>query len=299
MFLPIWLSCKRIDLLFAARNVMPILAPCPTVVGVLSMHLNYEFENMSLGRRLYGPLLLRLSARRGNAFVAISEFAARTYMKKYGLCEEKLYVAPCGLSKKLHPGKGGKANPIGGEYLLFVSSLSPHKNVPFLIRVFAEIAKRRGGTKLVIVGRSVRGSQVELQELARQLGLSDRVVFTGAVCDADLSDLYAHASVFVFPSRIEGFGLTPLEAMAHSVPLVVSDRTSIPEVVGDAGIVLSLRDEKPWVDAILRILEDEDLRNELSRRSSERAHLFTWRRAAEVTLSSFKEVLQHEAGSGS
>jgi glycosyltransferase involved in cell wall biosynthesis len=290
-FLPVWLLWKRIDLLFASRNVMPILAPCRTVIGVHSMHLNYEQENLPFWRRVYGSVILKISAKRADAYLAISQYAGDTYVKKYRLPRGRLFVAPNGFKRNLTSFKYIKQNPVGSEYLLFVSTLFPHKNVDFLIRVFAEVSKARPSVKLVIVGRSVGGTMTALKRLSQQLSLSEKVYFTGEITDNELMQLYANTRVFVFPSLREGFGLAPLEAMAHSIPVIVSNRTSIPEVVGDAGIVLSPEDKGLWAQNILKLMEDDILHQELSKRAGDRSKLFTWRCTAEIAIDSFRAVL--------
>jgi glycosyltransferase involved in cell wall biosynthesis len=163
--------------------------------------------------------------------------------------------------------------------------------VPFLLQVFARVAKVRPSIALAIVGRDVNGSLEALQNLAQKLSISDRVHFLGAVKDEELMQLYAHARVFVFPSLVEGFGVPVLEAMAHSVPVITSNCTSIPEIVGDAGIVLEPDNEFAWTEAILQVLENEQLHHELSLCASVRARAFTWRRTAEITLDCFEMVL--------
>jgi glycosyltransferase involved in cell wall biosynthesis len=255
------------------------------------MHLNYGQKNLPWWRRLYGPFMLRASAKRAKAYVAVSDYAGRTFLKMYGLPSKQLFVSPEGFNHDAVGDSFPGANPVGAEYLLFVSTLFLHKNVPFLLRVFAQVAKIRSSTALVIVGRGVNGSLEALKRLARELSISDRVHFTGAVTDDELMGLYAHARLFVFPSLIEGFGLPIVEAMAHSVPVVSSNCTSLPEVVGEAGTVLDPDNERGWVETILKILEDEELHHELSLRASNRAKTFTWRRTAEITLDSFKSVL--------
>jgi len=292
LFLPIWLWHKGIDLLFAARNVMPLLASCHTVIGVLSMHLYYAQRDLPWWRRVYGLSVPRLSAKRADAYVAISAYAGHTYMETYNISKDRLFITPLGFRQEQVGNGSPDTSPIDSEYLLFVSTLFPHKNVPFLLRVFAQVARIRPSTALVIVGRDVNGSLGALEKLAQELSISDRVHFLGAVTDNELMQLYAHAHVFVFPSLVEGFGVPVLEAMAHSVPVITSNCTSIPEIVGDAGIVLGPDNEGAWVEATLRILEDEKLRHELSLRASRRAKTFTWRRTAEITLGCFNTVLE-------
>jgi len=292
LYLPIWLWIQNIDLLFAARNVMPVLTNCPTVIGVLSMHLNYEKENLPIWRQIYGPWILRATAKRADAYVAISQYAGETYIAKYGLQKKRLFIAPLGFdSKELLIKETDCSLQDASPYLLFVSTLFPHKNVAFLIRVFKRVIDSRPDLKLVIVGRDVDGAIASLTALADSLGMKDKVIFTGGISDNELTHWYANARVFVFPSLTEGFGLSVLEAMAFGVPIVASNRTSIPEVVGGAGIVLDPVNEDEWAQAILSIVDQNDKYLHYSKLSKERAGLFSWKRTAEITLDCFNQVL--------
>ena len=292
LYLPIWLWIQNIDLLFAARNVMPVLTNCPTVIGVLSMHLNYEKENLPLWRQIYGPWILKATAKRADAYVAISQYAGETYIAKYGLQKKRLFIAPLGFdSKELLIKETDCSLQDASPYLLFVSTLFPHKNVAFLIRVFKRVIDSRPDLKLVIVGRDVDGAIASLTALADSLGMKDKVIFTGGISDNELTHWYANARVFVFPSLTEGFGLSVLEAMAFGVPIVASNRTSIPEVVGGAGIVLDPVNEDEWAQAILSIVDQNDKYLHYSKLSKERAGLFSWKRTAEITLDCFNQVL--------
>jgi glycosyltransferase involved in cell wall biosynthesis len=292
LYLPIWLWTQKIDMLFAARNVMPLLTKCPTVVGILSMHLNYAKEDLPRWRRIYGSSILKITGKRAEAYVAISSFAGETYLNMYGLPKNRLFIAPLGfdemelkLSDLDHP------LSIESPYILFVSTLFPHKNVAFLIRVFRRVIDSRPDLKLVIVGRDVDGAISLLTTLADSLGIKDKVNFTGGISDNELAHLYTNARVFVFPSLTEGFGLSVLEAMAFGVPVVASNRTSIPEVVGNAGIILDPVKEDEWARAILTIVDDEAEYSRYSQRSRERARLFSWKKTAEITLDCFNQVL--------
>ena len=292
LYLPIWLWIQNIDLLFAARNVMPVLTNCPTVIGVLSMHLNYEKENLPIWRQIYGPWILKATAKRADAYVAISQYAGETYIAKYGLQKKRLFIAPLGFdSKELLIKEPDCSLQDASPYLLFVSTLFPHKNVAFLIRVFKRVIDSRPDLKLVIVGRDVDGAIASLTALADSLGMKDKVIFTGGISDNELTHWYANARVFVFPSLTEGFGLSVLEAMAFGVPIVASNRTSIPEVVGGAGIVLDPVNEDEWAQAILSIVDQNDKYLHYSKLSKERAGLFSWKRTAEITLDCFNQVL--------
>lgn len=294
-YLPGWLWRQRVTLLFAARNTMPLLAPCPTVIGVLSMHLNYENQRLPWWRRIYGPNILRASARRARAFVSISEYAGQTYIEKYGVQRERLYPAPLGYTLPAPSADTMPTAPLPTKYLLFVSTLFPHKNVALLLRALPLVLQSEPALKLVIIGRDPGGELARLQQLAATLGISDHVVFCGAVSDAELGRWYRQARVFLFPSLTEGFGLTVLEAMAHGRPVIASNRTSIPEVVGEDGILLDPTDERAWAEAIIGLLRHPAEAEQLGRRAAARARSFTWQRTAAITLNCFKEVLKREA----
>ncbi|RMG70511.1 MAG: glycosyltransferase family 1 protein [Chloroflexi bacterium] len=291
LLLPLWLRKYKVDLLFAPQNVMPVLGNVPTVVAILSMHINYEQLNFPWWQRLYGRWILRWTSKKAEAFTAISQFAADSYAERYGISPKKIFVAPLGFDA--HPDlKGDNTESLlDGEYILFVSALHPHKNVRFLLRAFSHIARKKSHVHLMIVGPDVNGESARLNAMADQLGIAEQVHIMGAVSDEMLVRLYSHARLFVFPSLIEGFGLPALEAMAHSLPVVVSNRTSLPEVVGDAGIVLDPTDERAWSETIIRLLEDDALSSEFAQRSKMRAGEFSWRRTAEITLECFHSVL--------
>jgi len=180
---------------------------------------------------------------------------------------------------------------VNGPYILFVGLLKPHKNVHGLIRAFARLpVEKRSLYQLVIAGKKDK-SYPDFERLTMQLGLERKVVFTGYVSDLDLDALYTGATVFVLPSFNEGFGLPALEAMARGIPVVVSDRSSLPEVVGDAGLLVDPYDIQSIANAIEQLTADESLRRELGRRGRDRAQLFSARLFAKKHLEVYREVL--------
>ena len=180
---------------------------------------------------------------------------------------------------------------VASPFILFVGRLTPHKNVGALIRSFARLpADRRNGTQLVIAGRK-DSDYPRLELLVNELRLGDRVVFTGHVPRADLVALYAGAKVFALVSLNEGFGLPALEAMAYGVPVVASNNSSLPEVVGDAGLLVDPRDENEIVNALERVLSEPSLSQRLGKLGRERAQLFSAREAAQEHLKDYREAL--------
>lgn len=177
----------------------------------------------------------------------------------------------------------------GEKYLFHAGTLNPRKNLSFLIKVFSEVVKSYPDYNLVITGKKGWYYE-ELFTLTRELSLEKKVVFTGYISDQDKPKLYKGASIFLFPSLYEGFGLPPLEAMSLGIPVVSSNTSSLPEVVGDTGILLSPNDELAWVRSIKSILSDKTIQKNLSKMGLEQAKKFSWQRCAEETLNVYEEV---------
>ena len=178
-------------------------------------------------------------------------------------------------------------------YALTLSTLEPRKNIAQVIRCYARLVAEGqvGDMKLVMVG--TRGWKMEsiFQELEKLGSVSERVVVTGFVPDEDLAPIYSHASMFVYPSLLEGFGLPPLEAMQCGVPVITSNTSSLPEVVGDAGIMVSPTDADALCQAMATLFRDQALRDRLAARARERAATFSWARCAAETVAAYRLAL--------
>ena len=177
------------------------------------------------------------------------------------------------------------------RFILSVGSLEPGKNRTTLLKAFADLRRRGVEHKLVVAGQRAWKFGDDFR-LAEELGLAAEVIFTGYVQPEDMPVLYNAADLFVFPSLYEGFGLPPLEAMACGVPVVASNVSSIPEVVGDAAILTDPRDAAALCDAMERILKDVGLQASLRKRGLERAAGFSWEKAARETIAVYEEALQ-------
>lgn len=177
----------------------------------------------------------------------------------------------------------------GSPYLLSMGNTKPNKDLPTLLRAFATLYADRPDLRLLLVGRDVPGYAASV--LGGDPAVS-RVSFTGHVSDGVLRSLYAGAAAFVFPSRYEGFGLPPLEAMISGAPVVCSDAASLPEVVGEAALLFSRGDDAAAAAQIARVLDDHALRGSLVAAGAARAGLFTWERTAAGTLAVYRELLE-------
>ena len=180
-----------------------------------------------------------------------------------------------------------------GPYFLALSAPDPHKNFPHLIRCFGALVEsgELTDTSLVIVGASPERNPEVRAALEQHPRVKSGIVLPGFVPDADLAAVYSGATAFLFPSLAEGFGMPPLEAMQCGTPVIASNTTSMPEVIGDAGILLPPTAQDAWCQAILDIARQEPLRVELRNKSLQRCRLFTWQRFIEETLRGYQAGL--------
>lgn len=181
-----------------------------------------------------------------------------------------------------------------GKYLLSLSAHAPHKNFPHLIRCFSELINsgELADTYLVIAGPNPQRNLEVQAEFAKHPRIQSRIILTGRVPDEDLAAIYSGATAFLFPSFCEGFGIPPLEAMQCGTPVVAANTTSIPEVVGDAGILLPPQDKDAWCQAMLQLSRQPALREAMSKKSLQRAKLFSWERFMEQTMRGYRASLE-------
>jgi len=245
----------------------------------------------------YKWLLPRL-AKQVRHIIAVSEFTKHRVVELLAVPHEKVTVIPNGVDERFSPRPEEEIlcmrQSLGitcPAYLLYVGNLEPRKNLQRLLQAWA-IAQSSLPPEIELVVAGAKGSSLVFEECS--LGaLPARVQFTGYVADEQLPALYAGSLALVYPSLYEGFGLPPLEAMACGTPVVTSANTSLPEVVGDAAILVDAEDAESIADAIIRIASGDSLRGELRRRGLQRAKEFTWERTAEQTLRLLLEQAQN------
>jgi len=300
LVLPILCRREAIDLVHYTKNLGTFLTPGRSVITMYDMtilaHPDYYPKSDVWYWRTVQPLALRGVDR----IIAISENTARDLMVFYGLPRDKIKVIPCACHPRYRPLEKEAVTRVRaryslpGEVILHVGSISAKKNLSSLLEAFATMVKQDGYQGwLVLVGRVYeKGRGEEVFDHVERLGLGDRVIFTGSVPDEDLPALYNAAQFMVFPSVHEGFGIVLLEAMSCGLPVIASALSAVPEVVGDAGLLLeNPRDPAEIRSAMLRVVQDEELRNELRARGLRRAARFSRRAVALETLSLYKEIV--------
>ena len=288
---------RPVDVLHVQYTAPPA-APCPVVATIHD--LSFEHIRATFKRRSWMQLRLtvRRTARRAREVVTLSEFSRRDLIDTYGLPPERVTVTPAAAAPRFRPAAAEEIQRvrhvygITREYVLAVGSIQPRKNLARLFAAYASLRRARGGDKLpqlVVVGKRAWLYEETLRA-ARECGIDSEVIFTGYAPEADLPALYSGAFCFVYPSYFEGFGLPPLEAMACGTAVVAADRTSLPEVVGDAGLLVNPFDADEIAGALARLIDDETLRATLAGRGLGRAARFDWRDTARRTLEVYKRA---------
>lgn len=245
----------------------------------------------------YSTRVQRGVARHARIVITDSEHSKRDLMQLLSVPEKKIRViplaAPVGGASHPDPGRVSirERYNLPGSFVLAQASASPRKNVGGLLRTFARLPQEVRGQFPLCVVWSHTWLQASVSQAVRELGLGDTVRFLPNVRDDELADLYRAATVFVYPSLYEGFGLPVLEAMSMGVPVVASNLTSVPEVAGNAALLADPRDEIRFAQTLLDALEDPGLRARLAEAGLRQSQRFSWERTASMTIEAYREAL--------
>ena len=290
----------RLDLLHVTYTLPPALS-CRTIVTVHDISYTVFPETFSPRDRILLSFAVPLSMRRSDRVLTVSEHARAEIVRRYRIAPEKVVAIPNGVGAHFQPVRDSAALAaihdryrLPAQFLLAVGNLQPRKNLRRLIEAFATL--RRDGritAKLVLVGKTL-WRESEIFAAIQGYGLADEVITTGYVPEEDLAAIYSAATVFVYPSLYEGFGLPPLEAMACGTPVLTSNTSSLPEVVGDAAITVDPQATGDLALAIERLLGDAALRQDLIERGLVRARRFTWEATATQTREVYERVLARQ-----
>jgi glycosyltransferase involved in cell wall biosynthesis len=276
----------RIDLFYSPDFVLPPVLPgTRTVLTVHDLSFLHYPDHFVPRLVQYLSRVVPRSVVRADRVLADSEATRSDLVRLMGVAPEKVTVLYSGVDSRFHPApEPGERERLAAEYgigsrpyVLSVGTVQPRKNYARLIRAFSRLP---GEIELLIGG----GRGWLYEEVLAEAERHQRVRMLGFVADADLPALYRGAALFAFPSLYEGFGLPVLEAMACGVPVVSSNVSSLPEVAGQAALLVDPHDEAAWVEAMRRGLTDEVLREEMVTQGLEQAARFTWERAARQLL---------------
>lgn len=319
--MPLKIDRLNLDLVHIPHYNVPLL--CRTKMVVTIHDLNHLFISRELGSRglgsiaayWYARFMLKAAVRKATRIIAVSEHTKSEVIEHLSASEDKIEITYEGVEENFHPPQRGApiedgAHPKGGantsggarlqaikdkhgitgKYILYVGMMRPYKNIGGLIRAYSRLSMRNR-FRLVIVGKKDNRYYPEFMKLATELGLKKDVIFTGYVEEEELPYFYSGAHLFVLPSFREGFGIPILEAMACGTPVVASSSSSLPEVVGDAGLMASPDDIDSLAAAIARLLTDESLRAKMIDKGLKRVKVFSWEELAKKTLTIYRRAI--------
>ncbi|MFN6201335.1 MAG: glycosyltransferase family 4 protein [Acidobacteriota bacterium] len=294
--LPSLLQISPFDLFHGTNYCIPVFAPCPTVVTVHDLSLfrrsqTHEDDNVRRGKRRI-PLMIR----RATMIIAPSEWTRGEILEHFGVPAARVRVIPEGARREMRPLASAESEAVlrkhglEGSYLLYVGTIEPRKNLPILLRAYDELLRSTPHRPRLVLCGGNGWKFDEVYQLVDELKLGDMVRFLGYVADADLPALYSAAECFLYPSLYEGFGLPPLEAMACGTPVITSNASSLPEVVGESGLMHAPDDYRGLTAGIARVLGEPGLKDHLREAGRQRSVLFSWDRAARETQALYDEV---------
>lgn len=274
----------------------PPFCPAPVVTTIHDLAFEHLPETFTRRGKAQLRLTVRRTARRAAHILTVSEYSRQDIRKTYRMPADKITVTYNGCEEQFTPLRAEEETAvikrkfgITKDYLLAVGSLQPRKNLLRLLRAYAKLREQQPDfqLQLVLVGRQLWLYQEILREIKQQ-GFAADVIVTNYVRDEDLPALYRSAVALVYPSLFEGFGLPPLEAMACGTPVITSNTSSLPEVVGQAALLVDPYDETAIARAIWQIARDAPLRKHLQEAGLVQAKQFTWREAAKKTLAAYR-----------
>jgi glycosyltransferase involved in cell wall biosynthesis len=294
---------ERADLFHAPHYVLPPLTPCKSVVTIHDcIHLRFpQYLPNRLGYA-YARSFLWTATHRSDRVITVSEASKRDILEYFNVPAEKIDVIYNGIDERFgNPPPEEDVNRVReryqlhGPFVLYAGNIKPHKNLGRLIEAF-HVLRASGpefdSVKLVIIGDEI-AKYAALRHAVHRYKLHKHVRFFGFVPGSTLAILYRLAAVFVFPSLYEGFGLPPLEAMASGTPVITSNVSSLPEVVGDAAVLIDPLRPDAIADALRRVLSDSGLRDDLRQRGLTRARHFSWERSVHRVREIYGEVLSN------
>lgn len=303
LLLPKALSNSQIDLFHATDNRgVPISHTCKVIATIYDLipvlfpkHYFNSFKALDLRYNYYRQLK---AARKSAMIITISECSKRDIIRILHVPEEKIKVIYLAVDERFRPIKNkrilervkAKYN-VNRPFALYIGGFDYRKNVERLIRSFYLFSQQSTEDIQLVIGGAL-GSEMalKLKQLISSLNLREKIILPGFIADADLPVIYNTAEFFIFPSLYEGFGLPVLEAMACGTPVICSNTSSLPEVAGDAAILVNPYDEEEIAQTMKRVLTDPDLREKMKRKGLERVKLFSWEQTAKETLKVYQQV---------
>jgi glycosyltransferase involved in cell wall biosynthesis len=292
---------EKVDVFHSPASTIPLAYTKKAVVTIHDLAIYHQPEWFPKGQKFSTKVVVPQTLKRAGKIIAVSEHTKKDIMKFFGTPEKKINVVHNGvemrkdidLVKPEDKEAVKKKFDIKQEFILFIGTIQPRKNVDGLVRAFDKLRATKIFTDYQLVIAGGRGWDYEgIFKLVRKLALTKKVIFTDYVTKRDKIRLLNAASLFVFPSLYEGFGLSILEAMQQGTPVITSDITSMPEVAGKAGLLVNPRSVSDIANGIKKVLTDDKQRDKMIRSGYKNAEKFSWEKCAKETLMAYKEVFE-------
>lgn len=288
---------ERLDLLHEPVYVGPLLAPCPIVVTIHDMSYFIYPELFQLAKRIYLQAMTQFTARHAAAIICDSESTRRDVLRILSVPGERVHTVHIGVDPEMQPlprpaiTEFRREHQLPLHFILFVGTLEPRKNLPMLLEAFAWLCQHSQLPHQLFIGGGKGWYYQTIEDQVEKLGLSERVHFPGFIPQAELPLWYNSADLFVYPSLYEGFGLPPLEAMTCGVPVITSNISSLPEVVGEGGVMVDPHEPVSLAREMLHLLSDPTASAELGMRGLAQARSFSWSNTARQTAAIYHSAL--------
>jgi glycosyltransferase involved in cell wall biosynthesis len=297
--LPRILREHKVDLLHSPHFMLPLVRTCPSVVTIHDMIGLVRKENIqSRIGRVYFRFMISAAVRLADRIITDSKFSRGDIVRCLDVDPEKVKVIYPGISPDFQQISDNvqlesirTKYRIENDYIVYAGIFRPRKNHAALLRAFQKFLSNDGHADLVLVG-PFSGEEQELRRLADELGISNKVIFTGFVDDYELRALYSAAKVYACPSLYEGFGFTVLESMACGTPVVCNGETALPEIAGDAAVYANPRNPEEFGQALYNVFTNASLRETLIEKGRKNLGRFTWAAAAKETLGIYQEAVR-------
>ncbi len=286
---------ERVDLLHTLHTFVPLIAPCPIVITIYDLMFEIFPEYRAATQTREHRLYKWSTQRKVQRAICISETSATDLHRLWGIDRDAVDVVHLGTDLTTWRSQHQEHGLVrADDQIVSPYNLEPRKNLETLVKAFAQLCESGRDLRLILFGRSAVTDEREahFEQTISDLGIAQRVIRTGIVPDDELSKLYREATVFVFPSLYEGFGLPVLEAMASGACVVARSASAMSEVLGDAGRSTETSDMSRLSDAIGALLDDPGERQRIGRAAIARADSFTIARMAELTLDSYRTALE-------
>jgi glycosyltransferase involved in cell wall biosynthesis len=297
-----WFIKTNADISHFFNFIIPPFVPGKKIVTIHDMAFRQFPETVRAKTKFMLRLNLRKTIKRADLIVTVSEFSRQEILNFYNYPAEKIKVIHNGVDPLIYHERVRDEQKdamqklrtkygIGGKYILYLGTIEPRKNLERLIKAYALVKSRHADFPLLVLAGGKGWLYDGIFRTAKESRLENQVIFTGYVSDEEKPPLLAGAEMFCFPSLYEGFGMPVLEAMACGTPVLVSNNSSLPEVAGDAAVLVNAYSIEDMASSMERLYFDGELRRQLREKGIERAKKFTWQNAAKQLYDLYKEAV--------